>query len=59
VKAINRELGTTILMVEQNVRRMLTIADRVHLMKLGTLAAVEGSPAELLRNVELLRAYLG
>ncbi|HEV8672572.1 MAG TPA: ABC transporter ATP-binding protein [Methylomirabilota bacterium] len=59
VKEINRELGTTILMVEQNVRQVLPIADRVYLMKLGTLVALDGGPAELLRNEALWRAYLG
>jgi branched-chain amino acid transport system ATP-binding protein len=59
VKEINQELGTTILMVEQNVRQALRIADRVYLMKLGRIAAVESSPAELLRSEALLKAYLG
>jgi branched-chain amino acid transport system ATP-binding protein len=59
VKEINRELHTTILMVEQNVRQVLPIADRVYLMKLGRLTALEGAPADLLRHPELLRAYLG
>jgi len=59
VKEINRELHTTILMVEQNVRQVLPIADRVYLMKLGRLTALEGAPADLVRHPELLRAYLG
>lgn len=59
VREINRELGATILMVEQNVRQVLPIADRVYLMKLGRLTALEGAPADLLNHPELLRAYLG
>jgi branched-chain amino acid transport system ATP-binding protein len=59
VRQINRELGTTILMVEQNVRQVLPIADRIYLMKLGRLAALEGAPADLLGDPALLRAYLG
>ncbi len=59
VKEINRGLHTTILMVEQNVRQVLPIADRVYLMKLGRLTALEGAPADLLTHPELLRAYLG
>jgi ABC-type branched-subunit amino acid transport system ATPase component len=46
-------------MVEQNVRQVLPIADRVYLMKLGRLTALAGTPAELARHPELLRAYLG
>jgi branched-chain amino acid transport system ATP-binding protein len=59
LREINRSLGTTILMVEQNVRQVLPIADRVYLMKLGRLTALAGTPAELARHPELLRAYLG
>jgi branched-chain amino acid transport system ATP-binding protein len=59
VREINRELHTTILMVEQNVRQVLPIADRVYLMKLGTLTPLDGPPAELLRHEAVLRAYLG
>jgi len=59
VKEINQELRTTILMVEQNVRQALRIADRVYLMRVGQIAAVESSPAELLKSEALLRAYLG
>jgi ABC-type branched-subunit amino acid transport system ATPase component len=59
VREINRELGTTILMVEQNVRQVLPIADRAYLMKLGTLTALEGPPGDLLRHEAVLRAYLG
>lgn len=59
IQEINRALGTTILMVEQNVRQVLPIADRVFLMKLGALTPLEGRPGDLLRNEALLRAYLG
>jgi branched-chain amino acid transport system ATP-binding protein len=59
VREINRTLGTTILMVEQNVRQVLPIADRVYLMKLGRLTPLAGTPAELAQHPELLRAYLG
>jgi ABC-type branched-subunit amino acid transport system ATPase component len=38
---------------------VLPIADRVYLMKLGRLTALEGAPADLLSHPELLRTYLG
>jgi branched-chain amino acid transport system ATP-binding protein len=59
IQEINRALGTTVLMVEQNVRQVLPIADRVFLMKLGRLTPLAGPPGDLLRNEALLRAYLG
>ncbi len=35
IQAINEKLNTTILLVEQNVREVVTVANRVYIMKLG------------------------
>ena len=53
-----RERGTTILLVEQNVRIALRIADRGYVMETGRIV-LEGDAEELLRNREVERAYLG
>lgn len=53
-----RERGTTILLVEQNVRIALRIADRGYVMETGRIV-LEGEAEELLRNREIERAYLG
>jgi len=53
-----RDEGTTILLVEQNARAALRIADRGYVMETGKLV-LEGSSDELLRNKDVRRAYLG
>ncbi len=53
-----REGGLTILMVEQNVRRTLALADRAYVLESGRIA-LEGSAAELLSDDGLVANYLG
>jgi branched-chain amino acid transport system ATP-binding protein len=50
--------GTTILLVEQNARQALDIADRAYVMELGRIA-LSGPAAELREHEVLRRAYLG
>jgi branched-chain amino acid transport system ATP-binding protein len=57
VKRLNGE-GLPILLVEQNVGQSLEIADRAYVLENGAIA-FQGTPAELLANAELKRAYLG
>ena len=52
------EAGTTILLVEQNARAALSIADRAYVMEVGRIA-LEGTGRELLNNDEVRKAYLG
>ena len=52
------DAGTTVLMVEQNVKKALAVADRGHVMERGTLVA--SGPAKLLARSSVIReAYLG
>ncbi|MFO1091434.1 MAG: ABC transporter ATP-binding protein [Hyphomicrobiales bacterium] len=53
-----RNSGITILMVEQNARQALRIADRAHVLVNGR-NFVSGTGAELLGNDEVRRAFLG
>lgn len=53
-----RDRGTMILLVEQNARMALSIADRGYVMETGKVI-LEGSGSELLENQEVKRAYLG
>jgi branched-chain amino acid transport system ATP-binding protein len=48
----------SILLVEQNVGQSLDVADRAYVMEQGRIS-FEGTPATLLANPELKRAYLG
>jgi branched-chain amino acid transport system ATP-binding protein len=50
--------GLSILLVEQNVGQSLEIAHRAYVMENGAIA-FQGTPAALLANAELTRAYLG
>jgi ABC-type branched-subunit amino acid transport system ATPase component len=53
-----KEVGITLLLVEQSARRALEVADYVYVMERGGIV-VEGSPAELQKNERVLAAYLG
>ena len=53
-----RRRGTTVLLVEQNARMALSVADRGYVLETGWLA-VSGKPAELWSNDEVRAAYLG
>jgi branched-chain amino acid transport system ATP-binding protein len=53
-----RELGVTILLVEQNVDRTLDVADHIFLMDTGQVQFA-GTPAELRERVDVAEAYLG
>jgi branched-chain amino acid transport system ATP-binding protein len=50
--------GTTILLVEQNARAALKVADRGYVLETGRII-LEGSAAELREDPEVQRAYLG
>jgi branched-chain amino acid transport system ATP-binding protein len=53
-----RDQGMTILLVEQNVRQSLEIADRAYVLENGRIA-LEGSCQELLKKDLIKKAYLG
>jgi branched-chain amino acid transport system ATP-binding protein len=53
-----RERGTTILLVEQNARAALSIADRGYVMETGRIM-LEGTAEDLHDNHDVRRAYLG
>jgi len=57
VAELHRE-GVTILLVEQNVRRTLEVADRAYLLRTGRVEA-SGRPAELRALVDIESVYLG
>ena len=57
IEQVHRD-GVTILLVEQNALRTLEIADRAYVVETGRIL-LSGTGAELLRNPEVQRAYLG
>jgi branched-chain amino acid transport system ATP-binding protein len=52
------EAGTTVLMVEQNVRSALTVSDRALVLETGRLA-LDRPASELLKDPDLNRLFLG
>jgi len=55
---LNRELGLTALLVEQNARRALAIAHRGYILESGRIV-LEGTAAELADNPDVKEFYLG
>lgn len=55
---INRTLGMTILLVEQNAHLALSVANYGYVLETGTII-LEGPAAELESNPEVRKAYLG
>ena len=50
--------GTTVLLVEQNAKKALSIADRGYVLETGRIV-LEGDAKELLNNDQVKKAYLG
>ena len=52
------ESGTTVLLVEQNAKKALSIADRAYVLETGKVI-LEGDADDLLHNESVQKAYLG
>jgi branched-chain amino acid transport system ATP-binding protein len=53
-----REMGTTILVVEQNVKQTLSCADRAYVLENGRIV-MQGTGQELITHEHVKTAYLG
>ena len=58
IKKINRDLGVTILLVEQNARAALSVASRGYIMEQGKVV-LDGTADELRNNEDVKEFYLG
>jgi len=50
--------GTTVLLVEQNAKKALSVSDRAYVLETGNIV-LEGKASELLDNDSIKKAYLG
>ncbi len=57
IKEINAG-GTTVLLVEQNAKKALSIADRAYVLETGNIV-LTGDAKELMNDVSIKKAYLG
>ena len=58
IKRLNEEHGLTVLVIEQNARRALEVADHGYIMEQGRIV-LEGPAAELRENPDVKEFYLG
>lgn len=58
LKRINKSSETAMLLVEQNAKLALEIADRAYVLETGTIVT-EGSASQLVKDDTVRRAYLG
>lgn len=50
--------GTTVLLVEQNAKKALAIADRAYVLETGNIV-LSGDAKEMMNNDSIKKAYLG
>ena len=53
-----RESGTTVLLVEQNAKKALSIADRAYVLETGKIS-LSGAASDLINDDSVKKAYLG
>lgn len=57
IRSVN-ESGTTVLLVEQNAKKALSVADRAYVLETGKIV-LSGDADELMNNDSVKKAYLG
>jgi branched-chain amino acid transport system ATP-binding protein len=57
IKEVNQR-GTTIVLVEHVMSAVMNLSEKLYVLNEGKLIA-EGTPAEIARNGEVIKAYLG
>jgi branched-chain amino acid transport system ATP-binding protein len=55
---IKRELGVTMIWIEHDLEMVADLADRIHVLDYGRTLA-EGAPGEVLRDPQVVAAYIG
>jgi ABC-type branched-subunit amino acid transport system ATPase component/ABC-type branched-subunit amino acid transport system permease subunit len=58
IKAIQRDLGSAILIIEHDMPMVMSISDRIYCLEAGQVIA-EGTPDEVRHNAAVIASYLG
>jgi ABC-type branched-subunit amino acid transport system ATPase component len=58
IKAIQQDLGSSILIIEHDMPMVMSISDRIYCLEAGAVIA-EGGPDEVRNNPAVIASYLG